>query len=77
MVVNLNDTVKIKLTALGLKKLEADHYEYTTHPFTMPITDTNGYMSMTLWEVMQIFGKSMCNGCPLVIETDIILPINS
>jgi len=76
---NINDSVRVKPTALGTKVLEsyvsdmdlpADVAEHAAKSIA---PDVSGYVEMPLWKMAQIFGHRMGCGFDLVIETGIIV----
>lgn len=81
---NMNQTVKVKLTDLGLKILKEKH-EKTREEMRNTIgidigefdqnerLDKVGYYREQLWVVMQIFGPHMETGNNIPFETDILL----
>lgn len=79
---NINDTVRIKITQAGFKFLERQHKDlnskYNTNtPYKAPNVDKDGHTEMPLWEVMQLFGDQMYNGNPdIPYETSIALKVN-
>ena len=75
---NMNATVRIKLTSIGIKRLEENHeklckkYPLGAEEFKTPVVDENGFTQMTLWVVMNTFGDLLINGSSnLPFETDI------
>jgi hypothetical protein len=75
MRININDTVKIKLTKSGLKHYE-NHYKKLYSISRMPVRIPplkDGYLITELWDVMLIFGDGMFNGMPEVFfENNVI-----
>jgi hypothetical protein len=65
MVVNLNDDVKVKLTDYGRDLLAKKRL--TRQP------DEAGYTKFQLWELMNIFGEHLYNGCSIPFEFNRIL----
>jgi hypothetical protein len=64
---NVNSCVKLKITEKGLKRWK-DHYnDFPKNLKIKPITiqelrnkqDNDGYISLQLWEVMEIFGEDL------------------
>ena len=55
--INLNDDVKVKLTDYGRDLLAKKRL--TRQP------DEAGYIKFQLWELMNIFGSYVCNGCSI------------
>lgn len=75
---NLNDEVKIKITPFGRECLQKNHediygFAAQTMKVYQPKEDADGYVTMQLWCVMYEFGRHMCNGGPVPIETEIVL----
>ena len=61
MTINLNDTVRVKLTDYGVM----------IHRKTVrlePQVDDDGYTRYQLWDFMRIFGNEMLPGAPKVIN---------
>lgn len=65
---NINESVKVKLTDLGVQILK-DKNRY----FSVDSLDENGYCKFQLWELMSIFGDKMWGGSVIPFETDIII----
>jgi hypothetical protein len=63
---NLNDDVKVKLTDHG-RDLLAKKRRLTQQP------DEAGYTKFQLWELMNIFGEHLYNGCSIPFEFNRIL----
>ena len=62
---NLNSTVKVKLTETGLKELESQWESLKSEypkvgEYKEPTVDENGYCSMQLWSLMSSLGH-LCN----------------
>ena len=49
---NINSSVRIKLTPYGIEKLKRKQY-------IQPKVDKDGFCEMQLWWVMQIFGEDI------------------
>lgn len=66
---NINDTVKVKLTEHGknLIKRRPEYYNWKL------ITDENGYSEWQLWHLFQTFEGHLGLGFTLPFETEIIL----
>ena len=80
MKININDSVKIKITSLGRKIIEAEAQEVRKmapdydSSYIYNSQDDDGYVLMQLWRVMQLFGGKMgLHQRPLPIETTIII----
>ncbi len=65
--INLNVQVYVKLTEKGKEILSSK--EFVSH-FT---PDHEGYYKFQLWELMQIFGKDLWNGCKVPFENNEIV----
>ena len=80
MKINLNQTIKFKLTTTGIKILEKHKKElfirlkYISKELiddcTFPLKD--GYRTGTLWEVMSVFGQHFYIGCDNIFVNNII-----
>lgn len=62
---NVNETVKVKLTDRGRAILLKEKYPKDE--------DSLGYSKWRLWELMSIFGEHLYNGCELTFENEIII----
>jgi hypothetical protein len=75
---NINERVKVKLTAKGIEHLEKQHNKLVEigypYEFKLPQVDKDGYTEFQLHDLMQTFGKIMFPGCELPFKTDIIIP---
>lgn len=77
--VNLNSFVKVKLNEVALRHIESQHEENRSqHPgvfgeFVPPVTDENGYTSMTLWSLMSDLGPLCYCGGDVPFELKIVL----
>lgn len=64
---NLNFTVKVKLTSYGLEQ-HKKHWAFfrvnKTDVYTPPKIDSEGYSKFLLWELMSIFGSVLFLGNP-------------
>lgn len=71
MTINLNDTVKFKLTDYG-KEIWYHQYDDLNKFFTIepeyPKVDEDGYTYMQLWSFMKLYGKHIYMGSKNVIE---------
>jgi hypothetical protein len=80
---NINDRIKVKLTELGRSVLDKDVEntlststiktlisDKTYYPYHI---DKDGYIEITLWDFMRIFGSHFWNGCPQIIENNEII----
>ena len=77
---NINDMIKVKLTAQGkeiLDKMVADTLStlkgFDLSDYSPYHTDSEGYTEFQLWDFMRIFGSHFWNGCPQVIENNEII----
>lgn len=65
---NINDNVKFRLTRRGREIFTVSDLAAAHQP------DENGYLSMQLWEVMQIFGEACFVGAdPVFVDNKIWL----
>jgi hypothetical protein len=77
--VNLNHTVQVKLTEVGLKELAKRHHELWNtgrfpkefKKFIPPSTDKDGWTHYQLWSLMEDFGEIIHIGCLVPFETTI------
>jgi hypothetical protein len=68
---NLNDTVKFRLTKAGKKKLNENLHGTVSH--TMYRT-SDGYYQMNLWEVGEIFRSGFGDDLsPLIVDNELIV----
>jgi hypothetical protein len=65
---NFNDFVKVRLTDCGQNVLAIKRKNSTR----APETDADGYTKFQLWELMNVFGEHLCNGCPVPFNPNII-----
>lgn len=68
----LNDRVRVKLTAEGRRhhrKFHDDNHTASGVTYREPQTDSVGYSTFQLWELMQIFGSRMGIGKSSIFET--------
>ena len=75
-VLNVNDTVRVKLTDHGRAFHAKDYANFqltagTTMPYTPPKEDAEGWSQWKLWQLMYSFGPHMCLGGALYFEADI------
>ena len=74
MNINLNDVVRIKLTARG-KQLHKDNWNAyglsKEHKYEAPKEDAEGWSEWQLWHLMNEFGEYLYNGCEMPFETEI------
>jgi len=69
---NLNQIVKVKLTAVGLHKFEDIRKMYGLHN-CLPELDDQGYYRIQLWQFMRNYGDLFGNGRDPPVEMDIII----
>lgn len=71
--ININDNVKLRLTEYG-RTIHKDHFSgrlgsNAYEQYYCP--DDDGYVTMQLWEVMQVFGSHLHLGNEMPFETNI------
>lgn len=66
MDININDPVKVKLTATGHKILNELTY------ITVLKEDKEGWSEWQLWELMQVFGPHLALGNSVPFENNIL-----
>lgn len=80
--INVNDSVKVKLTDLGIAILRERRKELNQMIHANggrglgefePKTDEEGYSTFQLWDLMNTFGYWMTMGFDIPFETDIII----
>lgn len=76
--INMNDTVKVKLTEHGKQILKENHDMFwkdraAPYEFKLPKEDENGYSSWQLWGLFQEFGHKIGLGFKLPFETGMII----
>jgi hypothetical protein len=76
---NINNTVRVKLTTEGIKRLKENHNEVFKdykgkYPFHLPEIDKDGYTEFQLWNLMSEFGQYIHMGGSLLFETEIDIP---
>lgn len=69
MLFNINDYVKVKLTSYGQSVLDQERPSQLRPSQLTPSTD--GWIRLQLWDLMNIFGSRLSNGCRLPFETSI------
>lgn len=79
---NINHTVKVKLTEMGLAELKEQHDEMLMGlprlgEFEAPAQDSDGWSTWQLHSLMLAFGQSMIMGRNLPFETEILIISNS
>lgn len=55
--ININDTVKVKLTFAGVKRFNEHYHTYNGAAFDK--SDSEGYLTLQVHELMNIFGDMM------------------
>ena len=70
---NINDNVRVKLTAFGFKVYAAHMAPYEMGPHIPPKVDSEGYSTFQLWYLMSVFGPVIFMGNKLPFDTDILL----
>jgi len=78
MKININEYVRVKLTAHGRAVHAADHARrWAQHgrsmPYNPPEEDAEGWSRWQLWALMEAFGPHVGHGAPLCFETEIEL----
>lgn len=80
---NLNDEVRVKLTPLGRKLHEEDHWKFWSMmpklkvpAYVAPTEDIDGWSTWQLWSLMEAFGKHTRIGFDTCFETtiDLVIP---
>jgi hypothetical protein len=67
MRVNISDTIKVKLTSIGIEVLKEEEKRLrglgcNTNIFVSYPEDKEGYTSFTIWEFSKLFGKYFSMG---------------
>ena len=76
---NINHNIKVQLTDLGKAILKASDIITRQKLAMMDLIylaqepDEDGYVEMSLWEFMSIFGTHLSNGAPPVLEKNEII----
>lgn len=78
MLVNLNDTVKVKLTEKGRQILKDEHEALkkrfpSISEYKEKEVDKSGYTQFQLWSLIKTFGPSIYLGCDVPFETTIMI----
>ena len=73
---NINDHVRVKLTAAGKRIMQENHnelYSIMRNPpaFVLPKEDDDGWSSWQLWCLMHEFGSHIRMACELPFESEI------
>jgi len=76
---NINEYVKVKLTARGLKihKSEYTRFMPSDWVYVKPSVDENGYSKFQMWNLMSIFGEHISMTLEPPFETEIIFCVGS
>jgi hypothetical protein len=79
MKININTSVRVKLTDEGRRIHRAQHdklYAFVPNPYTYraPPEDSDGWSTWQLWVLMNTFGPKLHNGCKMPFETEIDIP---
>lgn len=75
ILINLNDEVKVKLTPFGVQVYENSWIKLGQQAPTL-FLDDDGYLSIQLWELAQIFGPTCWMGNPHQAFVDNIVLIS-
>lgn len=67
---NVNHYVRVKLTSVGWE-LVKNHWVQFGLAAPKPTMDTGGWTRWQLWDLMNIFGPHLYNGCEMPFETTI------
>lgn len=75
---NINDCIKVKLTAKGKKIIQEDYEQlcasYPNLDIKMRyVEDADGYTEFQLWDFMRLFGSHLYCGSPCYIEKNQII----
>ena len=74
--INLNDIVRVRLTDIGVLRLEEEHRKYSVDPkYSGAKADEEGhiYFETELWNLMSIFGQYLYNGGPNYFDMNIAI----
>lgn len=69
---NLNDIVRVKLTAKGLDIIKKYYYDLAL-PVRSREPDEDGYTTWQLWELFEMFGSHIHLGMDVPFETEILI----
>lgn len=77
--INMNDTVKVRLSARGLEILRRNHENELgalaeRYPFKAPDVDADGWSVFQLWVLMREFGAHLYNGVRMPFDAEILIP---
>ena len=75
---NINKNVFVQLTDAGRKIHRESFYESFSEwdykpNYIFPKEDEDGWSKWQMWKLMQEFGESMSNGCPMPFAPEIII----
>jgi len=62
--INLNDRVRVTLTAAGVTAMHAEHKQLRI-PYRFEPPAAGEVLTFELWRLMQLFGPMIAMGCPL------------
>jgi hypothetical protein len=74
MIVNINDTVKVKLNDRGFeihKNMWEPFYNTIKTTYVPPFKDKDGYSTFQLWSLMETYGPHISLGSLAPFDTDI------
>lgn len=84
MLFNLNEYVRVKLTAAGKEILRKKHAEFVERlgdampdsykVFTLPPEDENGYCRLQMWQLFSDFCEHIYMGCEPPFDLTIEIP---
>lgn len=75
---NINDKVYVKMLPRG-RFIHEEYYQSLqaiVPEITIPniVEDADGWSEWRLWDLMNIFGRHIYNGCDMPFETTILIP---
>jgi hypothetical protein len=69
---NINDYVYVRLNDTG-RKIYGDYWaKYSCEPIPL-IEEDNGYSKWQLWDLMNVFGEHIFNGCRMPFDCNILI----
>lgn len=68
---NLNDQVKVKLTDVGIAAINTHFSDLRLAVPDKYIAGWDGCITLSVWEMMNIFGNYCYNGCQPPIQTEV------
>gem|GEM_PF-1734656 len=74
---NVNDTVKVKLTDLGREVHKAYWEPFSAGRYLPPKVDPDGFSDFQLWDLMATFGHKIRMGMDVPFETNIRVKVHS